>query len=437
MQSPFKKWYWWLAAGLVVVAVAAVWCLRPRGEQSDETADTADQPEEQAEYLLGIRIDTLQLEDGRIREGWSLSLLLSRYGLPARLIDQTARVSRPVFDVRHIQSGHEYIAMRTLDSVPSLRYFLYKESRTGYVVFDFSDSIEVYRVQKEVQVRNRCARGTVSHSLWKSLYDNGDNTTLANPLSDIYAWQIDFFGIQKGDAYQVLYDEYFVDDSVSVGIGEIHAAVFRHNGKDFFAFPFEQDGYKDYFDENGINLRKAFLKAPLKYSRISSHFNPSRLHPVLKIRRPHLGVDYAAPTGTPVMSIGSGVVTKKAFQKGGAGNYVTIRHNGTYTTTYMHLSRFAKGLAVGQQVSQGEVIGYVGATGLATGPHLDFRVFRNGQAIDPLKMESPPSTPLKEAYRDSFELVKNALMARLGYPTDSLPATLVAGSDDDRADVQP
>ena len=262
----------------------------------------------------------------------------------------------------------------------------------------------------------------MEHSLWKSLYDNGYNTTLANPLSDIYAWQIDFFGIQKGDGYKVLYDEYFVDDSVSVGIGEIHAAVFHHNGRDYFAFPFEQDGFKDYFDENGINLRKAFLKAPLKYSRISSRFNPSRLHPVLKIRRPHLGVDYAAPTGTPVVSIGAGVVTKKAFQKNGAGNYVTIKHNGTYTTTYMHLSRYAPGLAVGSKVSQGEVIGYVGATGLATGPHLDFRVYRNGQPIDPLKMESPPSTPLKEAYRDSFELVKKHLMADLGY---ALPADTV------------
>lgn len=416
MQAIFRKWYVWTVAALVLVALAALWLFRPHASRAgEEAAGTEAVSEEQAEYLLGLRIDTLQLEDGRIKDGWSLSLLLGRYGVPARVIDQMVKTAKPVFDVRRIQSGHDYIAMRTLDSLPRLRYFLYKESRTDYVIFDFADSLQVYRAQKEVLMKSQCAQGTVSHSLWKSLYDNGYNTTLANPLSDIYAWQIDFFGIQKGDGYKVLYDEYFVDDSVSVGIGEIHAAVFRHGGKDYFAFPFEQDGYKDYFDENGVNLRKAFLKAPLKYSRISSRFNPSRLHPVLKIRRPHLGVDYAAPTGTPVVSIGAGVVTKKAYQKEGAGNYVTIKHNGTYSTTYMHLSRFAAGLAVGSKVSQGEVIGYVGATGLATGPHLDFRVYRNGQPIDPLKMESPPSTPLKEAYRDSFEVVKQQLMKDLGY----------------------
>lgn len=416
MQAIFRKWYVWTVAALVLVALAALWLFRPHASRAgEEAAGTEAVSEEQAEYLLGLRIDTLQLEDGRIKDGWSLSLLLGRYGVPARVIDQMVKTAKPVFDVRRIQSGHDYIAMRTLDSLPRLRYFLYKESRTDYVIFDFADSLQVYRTQKEVLMKSQCAQGTVSHSLWKSLYDNGYNTTLANPLSDIYAWQIDFFGIQKGDGYKVLYDEYFVDDSVSVGIGEIHAAVFRHGGKDYFAFPFEQDGYKDYFDENGVNLRKAFLKAPLKYSRISSRFNPSRLHPVLKIRRPHLGVDYAAPTGTPVVSIGAGVVTKKAYQKEGAGNYVTIKHNGTYSTTYMHLSRFAAGLAVGSKVSQGEVIGYVGATGLATGPHLDFRVYRNGQPIDPLKMESPPSTPLKEAYRDSFEVVKQQLMKDLSY----------------------
>lgn len=420
MRSLIRKWYWWLTAGLLLAAAVVFFCLRPQArDTAADNGDTASDTQPQAEYMLGLRIDTLQLEDGRIKDGWSLSLLLGRYGVPARVIDQVVKTAKPVFDVRRIQSGHDYIAMRTLDSLPRLRYFLYKESRTDYVIFDFADSLQVYRAQKEVLMKSQCAEGKVEHSLWKSLYDNGYNTTLANPLSDIYAWQIDFFGIQKGDGYKVLYDEYFVDDSVSVGIGEIHAAVFHHNGKDYFAFPFEQDGFKDYFDENGINLRKAFLKAPLKYSRISSRFNPSRLHPVLKIRRPHLGVDYAAPTGTPVVSIGAGVVTKKAFQKNGAGNYVTIKHNGTYTTTYMHLSRYAPGLAVGSKVSQGEVIGYVGATGLATGPHLDFRVYRNGQPIDPLKMESPPSTPLKEAYRDSFELVKKHLMADLGY---ALPA---------------
>ncbi|MBP5171983.1 MAG: hypothetical protein ILP04_08030, partial [Bacteroidales bacterium] len=203
MHSPFRKWYWWLAAGLLLAAVAVFFRWRPQKDKAPDDTGIAAETQETAEYMLGIRIDTLQLEDGRIKDGWSLSLLLGRYGVPARVIDQVVKTAKPVFDVRRIQSGHDYIAMRTLDSLPRLRYFLYKESRTDYVIFDFADSLQVYRAQKEVLMKSQCAEGKVDHSLWKSLYDNGYNTTLANPLSDIYAWQIDFFGIQKGDGYKV------------------------------------------------------------------------------------------------------------------------------------------------------------------------------------------------------------------------------------------
>ncbi|MBO5977069.1 MAG: metalloendopeptidase, partial [Bacteroidales bacterium] len=192
---------------------------------------------------------------------------------------------------------------------------------TDYVIFDYADSIRVYREQKEITCRQQSCQGVIESSLWQTLHDNGDNIELSFSLSDIYAWQIDFFAIQAGDYFKVIYDEYFVDDTVSVGIGDIHVAQFNHFGKDYFAIPFSQDGFKDYFDDKCMNLRRAFLKAPLKYSRISSKFSHGRMHPILRIRRPHHGVDYAAPTGTPVMSIGAGVVTKKAYQKNGGGNY--------------------------------------------------------------------------------------------------------------------
>lgn len=392
--------------GLILLIISGI----QNNKKSENASIEVCEEEDPATYFLSIRTDTLHMEEGRVKNGASLSSILSSYGVSMATIDKTARISRPVFDVRRLVSGHQYIALCTQDSLPRLKYFLYRENMTDYVIFDYADSIRVYREQKEITCRQQSCQGVIESSLWQTLHDNGDNIELSFSLSDIYAWQIDFFAIQAGDYFKVIYDEYFVDDTVSVGIGDIHVAQFNHFGKDYFAIPFSQDGFKDYFDDKGMNLRRAFLKAPLKYSRISSKFSHGRMHPILRIRRPHHGVDYAAPTGTPVMSIGAGVVTKKAYQKNGGGNYVTIKHNGTYTTTYMHLHGFAKGLEVGKKVSQGEVIGYVGSTGLSSGPHLDFRVYMNGQAIDPLKMESPPSVPLKECHRDSFMLIKDSLI---------------------------
>lgn len=392
--------------GLILLIISGI----QNNKKSENAGNEACEEEDPATYFLSIRTDTLHMEEGRVKNGANLSSILSSYGISMATIDKTARISRPVFDVRRLVSGHQYIALCTQDSLPRLKYFLYRENMTDYVIFDYADSIRVYREQKEITCRQQSCQGVIESSLWQTLHDNGNNIELSFSLSDIYAWQIDFFAIQAGDYFKVIYDEYFVDDTVSVGIGDIHVAQFNHFGKDYFAIPFSQDGFKDYFDDKGMNLRRAFLKAPLKYSRISSKFSHGRMHPILRIRRPHHGVDYAAPTGTPVMSIGAGVVTKKAYQKNGGGNYVTIKHNGTYTTTYMHLHGFAKGLEVGKKVSQGEVIGYVGSTGLSSGPHLDFRVYMNGQAIDPLKMESPPSVPLKECHRDSFMLIKDSLI---------------------------
>lgn len=379
----------------------------------EQTTEQAEAPEDPAQYFLGIRIDTLNIQQAKVPRGGSLSQILGNLGISPLAIDQCAKRAKPVFNIRHLQAGKPYLSLNSKDSINSLRYFIYQENTTDFVVFDFADSLQVYRAQKEISTKTRLAEGVINHSLWMSLKNQGYNINLALDLSDIYAWQIDFFGIQSGDSYKVLYDEHFVDDTVSVGIGKIHGAVFNHTGRDYFAIPFVQDGYRDYFDDRGINLRKAFLKAPLRYSRISSRYSHGRMHPVLRIRRPHHGVDYAAPSGTPVYSIGAGTVVKKAYQAGGGGNYVSVKHNSTYTSTYMHLNGFAKGLAVGQKVSQGELLGYVGSTGLSTGPHLDFRVYKNGSPIDPLKMESPPSTPLKPEYKDSFELVKLEIMQQL------------------------
>jgi len=231
-------------------------------------------------------------------------------------------------------------------------------------------------------------------------------------LSKIFAWTIDFFAIQKGDRYRLIYDELSVD-SVSIGIGEIHAIEFDHYGEENYAFRFVQASIWDYIDEKGKSLRKTFLKAPLQYSRVSSRFSNGRMHPVLRIRRPHHGVDYAAPRGTPVVSIGDGTVIAGADQKGGGGYYLKIKHNAAYTTTYMHLRGFAKGITVGKRVRQGEEIAYVGSTGLSTGPHLDFRVHMYGKPIDPLKMKADTVEPVKEENLIRYNLVKDSLMNEL------------------------
>jgi murein DD-endopeptidase MepM/ murein hydrolase activator NlpD len=223
---------------------------------------------------------------------------------------------------------------------------------------------------------------------------------VAIELSEIFAWTIDFFGLQQGDAFKIMYDEEYVD-SMAIGIGEIHGAWFRHAGKEFTAIPFEQDGKIEFFDAEGNSLRKAFLKAPLRFSRISSRFTGSRYHPVLKRYTTHYGVDYAAPSGTPVLSIGDGVVISAGWS-GGGGNMVKIRHNSVYSTAYLHLKAYGSGIRAGTYVRQGDVIGYVGSTGLSTGPHLDFRVWKNNAPVNPLTLESPSVEPVKKEQMDAF-----------------------------------
>ncbi len=239
---------------------------------------------------------------------------------------------------------------------------------------------------------------------------------LALELSDIYAWTVDFFGIQPGDSFSVVYDELFVD-TTAIGIGRIHAAYFRQNGREYYAIPFVQDSIESYFDADGSSLRRAFLKAPLHFRRISGRYSHSRLHPILRIRRPHHGVDYSAPIGTPVYSIGDGKVLETAY-RGQNGRMVKVRHNSVYTTAYLHLSGYGKGIHPGASVRQGDIIGYVGSSGLSSGPHLDFRVYKNGSPIDPLKMESPPVSPVKMENMIAFDSVKAKTLKRLAPPSE-------------------
>jgi murein DD-endopeptidase MepM/ murein hydrolase activator NlpD len=222
-------------------------------------------------------------------------------------------------------------------------------------------------------------------------------------MSDVYAWTIDFYGLQKGDDFRVIYEQILVD-SIPVSSDRIIAALFRSGNRNFYAFYFEQDNDKGYFDDNGQSLRRSFLKAPLHFSRISSRYSRARMHPILRIVRPHFGVDYSAPRGTPVVALGDGRVSEAGW-KGGYGRFISIRHNSVYTSSYAHLSGYAKGIKAGSSVKQGDLIGYVGSSGLSTGSHLDFRVYRNGTPVDPLKIESPPTNPVNQALMAQYRKV--------------------------------
>jgi len=351
----------------------------------------------QSQLLYGIPIDSFRVEVKKVRQNETFSDIFSQNNIRASLLDSLVALSDTVFDMRKIQVGHAYTIYRK-DSI--VKALVYEITPLDYYRIFFGDSLRVNRFEIQKRMDTVIAKGEIKSSLWNATVEANISPQIAIELSEVYAWSIDFFGLQKGDKFVVKYQRIFADTTY-LGIGKIIDALFLHEGVSYYAFYYRQDSAWAYFDEKGNSLQKQFLKAPLRYSRISSRFSNHRYHPVLKIYRPHHGVDYAAPTGTPVHSIGDGKVIKKGYDRGG-GNFVKIKHNSVYTTTYMHLSRFAKGLKVGKHVTQGELIGYVGQTGLATGPHLDFRVYRNGQAINPLKLKSPPTKPIKNTEREAY-----------------------------------
>ncbi len=379
-------------------------------EKSEEVQDTIIVPQRDIKY--GVDITDLTMQSGKVKSNQVISSLFNELGAPKNVINQLSLIPDTVFDVRLLKAGNSYEAFYTVDSLPQLQYLVYMDTKIKCVVFHVQDSFYVERFNKPVVSQTKVSEVTIESSLWNAIVDANLNIELAVKLSDIYAWTVDFFGLQKGDGFKVYYDESYVDSS-SVGISAIHASVFRHNDKNVYAIEYEKDGRSAYWDLEGNSVKKAFLKAPLSFSRISSGFTYARKHPVYKTVRPHTGVDYAAPMGTPVMSIGDGVVISKGYQ-GGGGHTVKIKHNSTYTTAYLHLSKYGAGVQVGARVAQGQVIGYVGSTGASTGPHLDFRIWKNGQPIDPLKMDSPPTEPIPDSLKVQFDSVKVEMLKILG-----------------------
>lgn len=377
-------------------------------------------PEDEAEaapcnMVYGIDADSYRTEVGEINTGETLGKIFGNYGISPATIDRLDRTAADVFPLKNIRAGHKYMAFIHEDSLntPHLDYLAYERNITEYVVFGFQgDSVSVTLGEKPCTVRRIKKSAEITSSLWGAIMREKLPYALAAEMEDIYQWTVDFFGIQPGDRFTVIYEERFIDDSVSVGIGRVWGAKFTHGGKEYYAIPFKQGKKAEYWEYDGASLRKQMLKAPLKFTRISSKFSNSRLHPVYKIYRPHHGVDYAAPKGTPVHAVADGVVSSKGWG-GGGGNTLKIKHAGNLMTGYLHLSGYAKGISQGSRVSQGQLIGYVGSTGASTGPHLDYRVWRNGSPINPLSIPQEPAEPIAKENRAQFEYIRDRIAAEL------------------------
>jgi murein DD-endopeptidase MepM/ murein hydrolase activator NlpD len=384
---------------LIIAATIYIYQWRQKNDITEEQQASLSteefQPPTPPRTLYGLVVDSFNIETFKVARNQNLASMLMAQDVDYQIILQLAQKSKETFDIRRIRTGNPYTIFYSRDSLNNPLWLVYEIDKTDYLVMQLTDSLKTYRDSKTIKTIRKSSTGVINSSLWNTINENNLNPILAIELSEIYAWTVDFFGIEKGDRFKVIYDEQYVD-SVAIGIDAIHAAHFNHKGREYYAFRYKEDSVWSYFDEAGNSLRKTFLKAPLKFSRISSRFSNNRFHPVLKINRPHHGVDYAAPSGTPVYALGDGTVTHRAWDPKGGGNYIKIRHNSVYTTVYMHLQGFGKGIKKGKFVQQGQLIGYVGSTGLATGPHLDFRIFRNGSAVDPLKIDAPSAEPIHE-----------------------------------------
>lgn len=363
---------------------------------------------------FGFEKESFEVLDRRVERNETFAEILTAHNLAYSDVVEIARSAEPLFDVRSMQAGRPLRLYR--DSLETARIVVYQKDPINYVVFDLSaDSARIYEGARPVELTQRRLSGIINNSLYQTLDETGVSPalvpTLATELSEVFAWQLDFYRIQKGDAFSVVYEERSIDGK-AIGVERIVAARFQHMDADFYGFNFDQGEQAGFFDEEGNSLRKALLKAPLKYKRISSRYTKRRFHPVQKRYKAHLGTDYAANPGTPIHSVGDGVVLEAKFQRYN-GNYVKIRHNGTYTTGYLHMSKIARGMRPGTRVKQGEVIGYVGSTGLATGPHVCYRFWKNGVQVDPLKEEIPSAHPVDPAYRDLFLAARDSLMQLL------------------------
>ncbi|WP_163377661.1 peptidoglycan DD-metalloendopeptidase family protein [Cyclobacterium sp. SYSU L10401] len=416
----------WTYGGIALIIGMVFWIIDKEENSPIEKQEVAQVAIEEVvpieeNLLYGINIDQLDITEGIVKRNQTLSAILAPFNVPYQIIDEIAKKSAEIFDVRKIAFNKKYTVLTPKDSLKA-QFFIYEPNPTEFVVFKL-DQPEIYKESKPMEIKNREIGGTITSSLYVNMTSLGLTPDLIDQFADLYGWVVDFQRLQKGDKFKVVFKEQLVENE-TVGIEDIEAAYFEHMGQGYHAIPFEQNGIISYFDQEGNSLKKAFLRDPLKFTRISSRYSLSRFHPVQKRYKAHLGTDYAAPRGTEIRSVGDGTVLEAGYS-GGNGNYVKIKHNGTYSTQYLHMSKIGKGIKRGTRVKQGQVIGYVGSTGLATGPHLCFRFWKHGKQVDWLREDIPPAEPIAEENLRAFEAVKLEKLAKLDSVTYSEKAELL------------
>jgi len=407
------------SALLIWVCLIGFVCFGCDQQSVQDTSVTAEEtiPVPQ-EYLYGLPKDSIDVIEGTIKPNMFLSTLLAEFGVPFQKVYNLSTKAKEIFPVTQIRSGKSYAVVST-DSCFSPDMFIYHPSIYRYIKFDLRDTCSVEIVHNPVDTVRMTATGVISGSLWMTMKRQGISPSLIDRMEDALAWSVDFYHIQNGDRFKAIYDQFYIDGK-QAGVGELHGAYFESGAKKFYSIHFKSDDYDGFFDEEGRPMKKAFLKSPVRYARISSRYNLRRFHPVLKRTRPHFGTDYAAPTGTPIMAVANGTVTHVSYTKGN-GNYVKIKHDKMYTTQYLHMSRHVKGMKAGDKVTQGQTIGYVGQTGLATGPHVCFRFWKNGRQVNHLRENLPPPEPMAATELPAYYIVRDSIKSELDDMEYTLP----------------
>ena len=397
----------WTGLGLIVLALGFI--LSNLNNKSNEEQEEFIEPK----YEYGILVDSFNVIKASVQEGQTFGEILYANHIDHLTIANIVNKSKDIFDFSRWKSAQDYTVICSKDSVEKACYFIYEVNPINYIVIDLTDTIEVYSGEKEVITTYDTIEGVINSSLSQAILEITPNDKLVQEIAEIYAWTIDFFKVQRGDAFKLYYENKYIDSECSenfIGMGRILAAEFTHKDQKFYSFYYkENNNFGEYFDENGRTLRKAFLKAPLDFYRISSRFSRNRKHPVTGQWKGHFGTDYAAPKGTPIMTTANGTIQTVGYTKNN-GNFVKVRHNGTYTTQYLHMSKIKPGIKKGVYVKQGDIIGYVGSTGLATGPHVCYRFWKNGKQVDPYAQKLPPGDPIKESNKKDYFKIKDSLM---------------------------
>ncbi len=400
--------------GTVLALLLLASCSEKQKEESEKSvAENIPEPVVETREF-GFNLSEFDVVKDTIQYGDSFGEIMQENLVDYNKVLKIITDYKEVFDARKIRVGKPYLLLKSKDSLNQVEVFVYQNDLINYTVVDYRDSVQAYQARKEIKYVEREASGIIETSLSEAILDQGIDYTITNDLSEIYAWTIDFFRLQKGDKFKVIYNERYINDTVYAGAEPIRAALFEHSGTPLYAFAYESDSLKniiDYYDHEANNLRRTFLRAPVKFSRISSRYNLKR-----RIRyygykvRPHRGTDYAAPIGTPIMATADGVVTEST-RRGGNGKYVKIRHNGTYSTQYLHMKK--QKVKRGEFVKQGDVIGWIGMTGNTGGPHVCYRFWKNGRQVDPLREKLPAADPLPEPLRPEYYSYINPIKDQL------------------------